>query len=141
MLLFKLCGFALVIFSCAFVGFLKANHLNMRVKKLCYLQKGITRFKELVRLHGGETDRLLDKCFESRPIDYSYLELGDHEIVSGLFEEIGMLDTESACNRCELCLSMLKTKYDEAQKKYRDLGKLYKSIGALTGVFICILLL
>lgn len=140
-LLFKLLGFALIILTCSSAGFLKANRLNLRAKKLYSLQKGVAQLKELIRLRGGEIDRLIVQSFESYPIDYSHLEVSDCEITDSLFSEIGMLDTQSAYNRCELCLSLLQNKYDEAQKSCRELGKLYKSIGALAGIFICIFLI
>ena len=140
-LLFKVTGFALIIASCSAVGFLKANSLNLRAKKLYSLQKSVSRLKELIRLGGGEIDRLILQSFDSLPIDYSNTVVSDSEIIETLLKEITTMDTKSAYNRCEISLTLLKGRYDEAQNKYRELGKLYKSIGMLSGIFICIFLI
>ena len=138
-LLFKLTGLIFIITACASVGFLKANNLKIRADKLLSLHKGVTRLKELIRLGGGEIEQLIAQSFEEYPIDYGHLEMADCEITEGLIREIGMLDSNSAYTRCEICLTMLQERQTEAEKKYRELGKLYKSIGALSGIFICIL--
>lgn len=137
-LLFKALGFVLIITTSTTIGFLKANTLNLRVKKLQSLAQGITQLKELIRLGGGEIDKIAKQSFDSFPIDYSSLSRDDCEIAESLFKEIGLLDTEAAYNRCNVCLSLLNTRHTEALQKCRELGKMYKSVGALFGVFICI---
>ena len=137
-LLFKIIGFALIITTCGAIGFLKANTLNARTKKLHSLQKSVTMFKQLLRLGGGETDKLIARCFDSYPIDYTFLLEEDRRAIESLINEIGMLDSESACNRCDITLALLDALYADALKNYRELGKLYKSVGALFGIFICI---
>ena len=137
-LLFKFTGFALIIITSTTIGFFKANTLSLRAKRLQELVQCITQMKELIRLGGGEIDRLSEQCFGAFPIDYSHLTIEDSEITESLFKEISMLDTEAAYKRCDICLSLLEMRHSEALQKQRELGKLYKSIGALFGIFICI---
>lgn len=138
MLLFKIIGFTLIIAVCTATGFAKAASLKLRAQKLYNLQKGVTQLKELIRLGGGEMDTLATQCFNPFPIDYSQLKSEDCKATENLFDEIAMLDSEAAYNRCDICISLLKMRHAEAETNYRELGKLYKSVGALCGVFICI---
>ena len=139
-LMFKLLGFLLIIAVCAAIGFIKSSELQQRSKKLIALKKSVLEFKERLRLSYGELDRLKNKCFKT-PIDYSGLYSSDCEIIESLFSEIALLDRDAAYNRCELAVELLNKQYLEAEARYKELGKLYKSIGALGGIFICILFL
>ena len=49
-LLFKILGFVLIIFTTSAIGFLKANELNSRYKKLCDFSKSIGNLKEQDRI-------------------------------------------------------------------------------------------
>lgn len=139
-LMFKVLGFSLIITICATIGFIKASELHSRCKKLEDFKKGVLEFKERLRLSYGELDRLKDKCFKT-PIDYSGLCSSDREIIESMFREITLLDRESAYNRCTLAVELLNKQQTEAEDRYKELGKLYKSIGVLGGIFICILFL
>ncbi len=139
-LIFKLLGLLLIITVSAAIGFIKSSQLHMRCKKLNMFKKSILEFKERLRLSYGELDRIKDKCFKT-PIDYSGLYSSDCEIIESMFREIASLDRESAYNRCLLAAELLNKQIDDAESQYKELGKLYKSIGVLGGIFICILFL
>ena len=131
-LLFKLTGFVLIIFTTCSIGFLKSAELGSRHKKLQSIQKSIIELKERIRMGGGEIDRLLRLSFPEYPINYNHLEKEDIEILS---------DTKTEYERCELYINLLKNKTEEANSKYRETARLYKNIGLLSGIFICIFLL
>lgn len=139
-LIFKLLGLLLIITVSAAIGFIKSSQLHLRCKKLNMFKKSILEFKERLRLSYGELDRIKGKCFKS-PIDYSGLYSSDCEIIESMFREIASLDRESAYNRCLLAAELLNKQIDDAESQYKELGKLYKSIGVLGGIFICILFL
>ena len=140
-LLFKVLGFILIIFTTASIGFLKSAGLCNRYKKLQSIQKGISELKERIRMGGGEIDRLLTSSFHEYPINYTFLEKGDIEILDDFFSNVGLSDTKTEYERCEIYINLLKNKIEEANEKYRETARLYKSIGFLSGVFICIFLL
>lgn len=141
MLLFKLTGFFMIIFATSAIGALKSNSLNQRCKKLSSLYKGIEQLKQRIRLHGGEAEFLLKQSFEEYPINSSNLTDEDIEIVEEFLKGIGMSDTEAEAERCEIYKNLIKQKSLEAQNKYSQLGKLYRNIGIMSGIFICIFLL
>ncbi len=140
-LLFKVTGFLLIIFTTTAIGFIKSGELNMRYKKLCTIQQGIHNLKERIRLHSGEIDRLIALSFSEYPINYKYLEKDECEIIDDFFANLGMSDTDAEYKRCELYINMINNKADEALKKHRELSRLYKSIGVMSGIFICIFLI
>ncbi len=140
-LLFKAVGFVLIILTTSALGFLKANLLNMRYKKLVSLKNAITDLKQRIRLTHNEIDKLIAICFKNIPDLYSNLEKSDIEIIKSFFEGVGQSDTSSECERCELYISLLDTQISDAKKNYTELNKLYKSVGFLSGVFICIFFL
>ncbi len=140
-LLFKLLGFALIVLTTTAIGFLKSNSLNMRHKKLCSLKNAITDLKQRIRLSHGEIDKLIAVSFKDIPDFYSYLEKSDTQIVENFFKDIGMLDVKAECERCELYISLLDAQIIKAQKNYTELNKLYKSMGIMGGIFICIFFL
>lgn len=139
-LLFKFSGLILIILTTTAIGFLKSNYLNMRYKKLCNLKSSITDLKQRIRLGCGEIDKLVSISFKDLS-DYSALEKSDIKIVENFFEDIGMLDSDSECERCDLYISLLDTQIINAQKNCHELGKLYKSVGFMSGLFFCIFFL
>lgn len=139
-LLFKIIGFAFIITTTSLLGFLKANNLNLRYKKLKKIKASILDLKQRIRLSHLEIDKLIELSFKGIP-DYSNLEKSDFQIISEFFENIGMSDSNAECERCELYINLLDRQITEAEKNYYELNKLYKSIGFLSGIFICIFFL
>lgn len=139
-LLFKLSGFILVILTTTAIGFLKSNTLNIRYKKLCNLKGAICDLKQRIRMGCGEIDKLVSISFKDST-DYYGLEKNDIKLIETFFEEIGMMDTESECERCDIYISLLDTQIISAQKNCHELGKLYKSVGFMSGLFFCIFFL
>lgn len=139
--LFKLLGFLLIISVSTCLGFLKSNSLNLRRKKLCAIKNGITDLKQHIRLSNTEIDNLINVCFNNVPDRYSNLQNSDIEIIEGFFKDLGMSDSKSEIDRCELYIGLLDNQINEAENNYIELSRLYKSIGFLGGIFICIFFL
>ena len=141
MLIFKIFGFFMIISTTYLFGFFKANGLKNRQKKLQNIQKGIISLKEKIRANAGEIPELLTSSFGIFPIDYAHLLKGDVEILEEFFKGVGMGDTKAEYERCELYITLLNPKIEEAKTEVLELGKLYKNIGLFVGIFICIILL
>lgn len=139
--LFKLSGFTLIILTTYIAGYLKSNSLNLRRKKLIAIKSAINDLKQRIRLSHTEIDKLISVSFKDILDIYSNLEKRDIEIIKDFFNDIGMSDSKAEYERCELYISLINTQIAEAEKNYTDLSKLYKSIGFLSGIFICIFFL
>jgi hypothetical protein len=139
--LFKLSGFTLIILTTYIAGYLKSNSLNLRRKKLIAIKSAINDLKQRIRLSHTEIDKLISVSFKDILDIYSNLEKRDIEIIKDFFNDIGMSDSKAEYERCEVYISLLNTQIAEAEKNYTDLSKLYKSIGFLSGIFICIFFL
>jgi stage III sporulation protein AB len=140
-LLFKITGFVFIILTTSAFGFSASAKLNSRHKKLCRLIKEISVLKEYIRLHGGETETLFKKCFSEYPINYAYLNKEDIEMLNDFLNSLGFADSKTEYERCELYIGLLNNRADEAQKQYLELNRLYKNIGVLSGILICIFFL
>ena len=140
-LLFKITGFTFIILTTSLFGFSASAKLNLRHKKLCLLVKEISVLKEYIRLHGGETEILFKKCFSEYPLNYTYLTKGDIETLEDFLKNFGFADSKTEYERCELYINLLNRHADEAQKRYLELNRLYKNIGVLSGILICIFFL
>lgn len=141
MLLFKVLGFLATVTSTYSFGFLKSKALKLRLEKIHNIQKNITSLKEKIRVNAGEIPFLLSSSFGEFPISYRYLEKDDIKLLEEFFDNIGMSDSKSEYERCELYFNLLTPKLQEAEQNYRELGKLYRNIGLFSGIFICIILL
>ncbi len=139
-LLFKIIGFALIITTTSLLGLIKANNLNLRCKKLKNIKASMLDLKQRIRLSHLEIDKLIELSFKGTP-DYSNLEKNDCQIIKEFFQDIGMSDCDGECERCKLYINLLDRQINEAEKSYYELNKLYKYIGFLSGVFICIFFL
>ena len=139
--LFKLSGFALIIIATYITGSLKSNSLNLRRKKLIAIKNAINNLKQRIRLSNTEIDKLIAVSFESIPDIYKDLETRDCEIIADFFKDLGMSDSKAEYERCEVYIQLLTTQITEAEKNYTELSRLYKSIGFLSGIFICIFFL
>lgn len=138
MWLFKILGFCAVIIATSTIGILKSQQLKLRYKKLCDFQNGLTELKEHIRLNSGELDRILKQSFTIDYTDFSHLEKEETEILQEFFTKCGMSDSVAEAKRCELYANLLNPKITQAKDNYLTLGKLYRNIGILSGIFICI---
>lgn len=138
MWLFKILGFCAVIIATTAIGVLKSQQLKLRYKKLCAFQNGLMELKEHIRLNSGELDHILKQSFTIDYNDFSHLEKEETEILKEFLKKSGMSDSKAEAKRCELYANLLNPKIAQAKDNYLTLSKLYRNIGVLSGIFICI---
>lgn len=135
---FKIAGFVIVIIATSAIGFLKSQQLKLRHKRLCAFRNGLLELKEHIRLGSGELERILKQSFDIDYTDFIHLEKEDIEILQDFFHKVGMSDSLAEAKRCELYINLLTPRIKSAKEKYAQLGKLYRNIGIMSGLFICI---
>ena len=108
---------------------------------------------KIEKLKAGELQELLsllNLCFKDIKIaetegGFIALDCDLNEEDSALLNEflkgLGMSDSQSEYNRAIGYSSLFENKFKEAQKDSKSLCKLYKSLGVLSGIFICIFFL
>ncbi len=150
MLLIKVFGLITVFSVCTAAGFIKSASINKRANKLSDFYRSICSLAERIRISSDEILRLIEICFdkslcsisENRIIvDESYLSADDIRLLTELFSGLGMGDSISEYNRINSYLRLIKIQCEKAGSDTAQLCKLYKSLGALGGIFICIFLL
>jgi stage III sporulation protein AB len=62
-------------------------------------------------------------------------------MLNDFLNSLGFADSKTEYERCELYIGLLNNRADEAQKQYLELNRLYKNIGVLSGILICIFFL
>ncbi len=148
--LFKILGLLMILAAASCCGFWSAYQLQKRAKNLRALHRSLACLRDRIRLNEGEMERLLLLSFGNRvkiisagkyAINADWLEREERELFNSLFYEIGMSDAQAECERIGYYMNLLDVKCGEAEQKYRELGKLYRSLGVLCGIFLCIFFL
>lgn len=147
---FKILGLIAIFSVCTIWGFIKSSDIKKRADKLLDFNRGIAQLAEKLRLGSGEISLLLSQCFcekliipESNGfyIVETYLKKEDISLLREFFENLGMGDSSGEYDRAVAYANLIKEQYDIASKDSAELCKLYKSLGVLSGIFICIFFL
>lgn len=150
MLLFKISGLLLVFSAATAIGFLKSNELSVRAKRLDMLCRGLSELKERIRCGEGEIERLVLQSFDRElitaengkiTVNRNGLKSEDVTLLEEYFSDAGMSDIQSECERCRLYISLLKEQHRRAEEDCSKLCRLYRTLGFLSGIFICIFFL
>lgn len=150
MWLFKLSGMFLIFAVCTAFGFLKAAALKKRAEKLLNFSRSVAELGERIRSGGGEIKGLLAVCFsdgmlnikdDGLSVDDSFLKKEDTALIEEFFGVLGMNDIHSEYERTLAYSELIKARHAEAYAEYREQSRLYRSIGPLSGIFICIFFL
>lgn len=147
MWLFKFLGLTVIFCVCGVGGILKAERLRCRAERLNEFIKALSRLAELIRIGNHEIFELCSLCFEEGLLNSENgkivplgecLEKGDCQIIEEFFGGFGIADTVAEQNRTELYINMLKREYSTAVELYKTNGGLYRSVGFMGGLILCI---
>ena len=150
MLLFKISGLLIILLCCWIIGFIKSEKLILRKNRLDSFCKGFTVLKERIRCGEGEISTLILKSFEKNlfylksntiKVNKEHLKTEEIILIEEYLECAGMLDPDSEFEKCKMYANLLNQQYKKADEECSALCKLYKTIGFLGGIFICIFLL
>ena len=139
-MLFKWLGLLTLLFVCTAIGFLKAYSLKGRFDELLLIRNGILKLKERIRLHFGDKTRLIKDCFPIYIDEFKNLNAGDKALFEEFLSNLGKGDTQEEIERCAAYISLFADKLQDAKNEYDEQQKLYKTLGFLSGIFICIFL-
>lgn len=148
-LIVKALGLLFILLTCTLAGFLKAYSVSKTYENL---RKAISATRELaarIKL-GGEIGELISLTFGEGIANYTSkgiilnrkaLKEGELKVLEELFSDIGMRDLDSEYNRTISFAEILEKRYLEQSADCKELCRLYKSVGLLGGVFLCIFFL
>lgn len=150
MWLFKTLGLLIIFSVCSGIGILKSENLRKQSCDLTEFIKSFSQLSELVRIGNYEIDELSSICFNKSLgffekhefiINCSSLTETQNKIIKEFFEGFGFSDAKGEYNRAELYINMLKSEQKQSLSKYSAVGSLYRSVGFMSGLIICIFLL
>ncbi len=137
-LLFKILGLAIIMTVCTAAGFLKAVSLKKRYDRLIEIKNGLSVLKEKLRLRSGDKSRLLRECFSESIKATDNLKADDVALWQSFLKSFGNGDTNSELQRCDSYIGLLDIRINDAKNEFDNQSRLYKSLGFLCGIFICI---
>ncbi len=140
-MLFKAIGLIVILCVCTAAGFIKAFALKNRLENLKKIKNGLSKLKERLRLHSGDKQRLIKVCFSTPPETFSDLKKADKALWCEFLCDFGKGDTQQEYDRCKAYIALFDSSITMAEAEYNEQQKLYKSLGFLSGIFICIFFL
>mgnify|MGYP002523828656 FL=1 len=148
-ILIKITGLALVLAVSTAIGFLRAAALKTREKRLFGLYLCMCDLKERIRLENDELRDVLKKSFNGQvsetdggfKISVNGILPEDEKLINEYFSSAGMSDPDAEYERAQLYASLVKKQHSAAAANSAQLCKLYKTIGFMAGIFICIFLI
>lgn len=137
----KFLGLLSLVISATAMGFYKSYLLGLRKRKLLDICNGLDKLARLIVSSVKDLDILLKECFKGGEIDTFGLLNSDKEILENLIFTIGISNRKREYDNVILCKKLLEKQYADAKEEYESLSKLYRSLGFLGGVFVCIFLI
>ena len=169
MLGIKLVLYGLILAVSSFIGITIAQKYNNRVKNLREMKKALNHFKTKIKFTYEPIPEILEEMIESvtgeskqifisalekmenknageawnEAIEASnvMLEQEDKDILKNLGKLLGKTDIEGQLSEIELTSSFLDSQIKKAEQERERNGKLYKTLGVITGIGIVIVLL
>ena len=150
MALFKILGLIIVFLACSGAGFINAQHLKNRKTTLDNYVKGLSTLCNCIRHSNDEAFPLFFQCFGEKNV---YIQNGklcfckdglnnkDIALLEEFFSGFGFSSGEEEFERSELFKALITQRLNEADDNFNRLFKLYRSLGVLAGLFVCIFLL
>ena len=140
-MLFKVLGLLSLVVSGTALGFYKSYLLFQRQKRLLEICNGLERLALLITSSVKDLDVLFKESFKGEKIDTFGLLNSDKEILENLISSIGISNRKREYDNVILCKNLLEKQFLEAKEEYNSLSKLYRSLGFLGGLFLCIFLI
>ena len=137
-MLFKVLGLLSLVVSGTALGFYKSYLLFQRQKQLLEICNGLERLALLITSSVKDLDLLFKESFKGEKIDTFGLLNRDKEILENLISSIGISNRKSEYDNVILCKNLLEKQFLEAKEEHNSLSKLYRSLGFLGGLFLCI---
>lgn len=150
MLTLKILGLLTIFSVSSILGFLKSSVLYNRSQKLLDFLKGMDFLAERIKMNSGEISELLKISFKEGlltktdneiSVNSDYLKKEDISPINEFLNNLGMGDIKSEYERIKAYKTIIKLQYETARNDCLNLCKLYKTLGVLTGVFLCIFFL
>lgn len=148
MIVFKISGIILIIFSSALAGFLKSRSLVLRYKELELIYNGVQVLYEQINHGGRELEKAIKysflKCnflvFQGEKFYYcdNNLTKDDKVLIDEFFASLGHSVKKSECERIRLFEANIKKQLIQAQEDVKQKCRLYQTLGVCVGLAISI---
>lgn len=145
----KAVGILLLMAVCSSIGFLKANKLCVRQKKLYGICLFTDEAKERIRV-GEEMEKIINSVGDraglhkegiSIKIDGEGFNSGDVLLINEFLSGLGMGDTTSQLKRCENYSGLFERLLREAENDAKSKATVYRKLGIFAALLIGVVLI
>lgn len=142
----RIFGITLLFLSLCGAGILPAYRMQLRHKKLESAMQYIERITEQMRINSSELPVILSDLKNDIYIKDGQwhgtetLKKRDLEILQSFLFSLGTTDINGQIKNTEIHISLLRELKLEAKKEREEHSKLYVSLGFLSALFVCVLL-
>lgn len=145
----KAIGIITLIVVCSLVGIKLSENVKLRHKRLGQLSRFIEEIADHIRTGTALFDILnTDKARELIEVDglnmrvrQEGLNTKDKTLLDEFFSCLGMGDTKTEINRCEVYLELIKKQEKDAEAEAKSKAGLYSKLGFFAGLFIAVVLI
>lgn len=148
--LFKGIGMVLIMTVSAIFGFNYSSKLLHQNEKLRLIYSGMSSLAERIRISNFKATKLLKMSFSEDVlyfkgqeyfIDKRNLCVEDIYLFEEFLKDFGKSDSQSEYSRAIGYASLFENRYKETKEKNQPLCSLYRKLGILFGLFICVFLM
>ncbi len=167
MIILKFVDLACILLICSYLGSYKAKCFEKRVYELNKFQNALIMFKSKIEftyeplkiifediskiIYENSQNIFLNALRNEKNITLSWNEAinntksdfneEDKEIIKMLGKMLGKTDIKGQVNEIDLCISLIKRQLKKAESEKEKNYKLYKTMGIVLGLGICIVLI
>ena len=149
MFIIKLMGIVILLTSMTAYGFYMASSAMTVTKRILEYITCITELRDRISYNGGELLSIVKSAFGELPIIVikngrvytTDCGIGERErkIIDDYFTKLGTTERQGEINRAELCITLLKERYNSLAKENAEKAKLYRILGVSAGIFVSII--
>ncbi len=147
MLILKIAGLIAVFSVPCVYGLYMSYSVKKRSAKLKLIVISFAKLSEYIRIEKTEKQQLFKRCFDASilNVDFSfngeYLLKEDISLLNEFLNDFGVGDRKNEYNRTCAYIKLFERLSEKAEQETEKLCRLYSSLGALTGLSLCIFLI
>ncbi len=146
----KLIGAAAIVIAASGIGFYKARCLEKRLSTLVKAARMLGEIKIALNyslmttediITFLETNSSLKQLAEQRNGSISCLSERENQLLADFWAQLGSSDLESQLSSADMYIAELEEDISEIRESKEAKCRLYRTMGILSGLFICIMLI
>lgn len=142
MLIIKFLGLCIVVAVCSSLGFLKAQSVKERAKKLSFFCEGLITLHEYIEQGGMVLDKAVNRSFNGCDfLNDNDLKKEDKNLINEFFTSLGYSPKKVECEHIKNFGITMQKRLNEAEAEVTQKSKIYSVFGICIGLGLAVLLI